>query len=54
MTASRNRFRPTDEAIQTMIFRPEYLTFDGHGPGNPAYCCVEINDIGGLPGVVRR
>jgi len=24
----------------------------GHGPGNPAYRYVEIQDIGGLPGVV--
>ena len=24
----------------------------GHGPGNPAYGYTEINDIGGLPGVV--
>ena len=24
----------------------------GHGPGNPAYRYTEIQDIGGLPGVV--
>jgi 2-haloacid dehalogenase len=24
----------------------------GHGPGNAAYRYVEIQDIGGLPGVV--